>query len=218
MPAVNAVRTLHRLSGAILGLFVIFHIVNHLTALLGIETQSAVMQMGRALYRLPPVEAVLLAAVVVQTVTGAYNLWFTRKHRKRPWATAQAVSGAYLLFFLAVHTSAILTLRGYLGLDTGFYAAASVLAVWPFQLFFIPYYALGVIAFFVHAACVLRRVLAGAGEARERIAFGVIAGGIVASLLIVAAYGGAFYDVTLPLAYLEAFEIVGYGDENDPAQ
>jgi len=53
-------------------------------------------------------------------------------------------------------------------------------------------------ALFVHLACVLRRVAAG-------LAWGSIALGAVAAVLIVAAFSGVFYPVDLPPAYRATF-------------
>ena len=191
-------RTLHRGAAVAAGLYVLVHVLNHLLALDGIETHIAFMQAARKVTRIPAVEALLLAAVAVQAGSGLRLLWRRRGQRRLSFARLQALSGAYLVFFLAVHVVSVLFGRAVLHLDTNFYFAAAGLQVNPYPLFFVPYYGLAVAALFVHLACVLRRVAAG-------LAWGSIALGAVAAVLIVAAFSGVFYPVDLPPAYRATF-------------
>jgi hypothetical protein len=50
--------------------------------------------------------------------------------------------------------SAVLSGRFFLNLDTNFYFGVAGVISFPFNLFFIPYYALAIIAFFAHIACI----------------------------------------------------------------
>lgn len=56
-------------------------------------------------------------------------------------------------FFLVVHVADVVVDRSALGLDTNFYFAAAGFHVWPFGLFFGPYYFLAVITLFTHLGC-----------------------------------------------------------------
>src|SRR5262245_18270456 len=103
------------------------------------------------------------------------------------WPRLQAISDGYLLFFLFVHTSAILGVR-WLGLDSNFYAAAMVLTIPPLPLFYAPYYALGVSAAFAHGACALHFVGLRRGTNLDRICAGLVVGGAGLAVLIVAAF------------------------------
>jgi hypothetical protein len=109
--------------------------------------------------------------------------------------------------FLAVHAGSVLFGRAVLGLDTNFYFAAAGLHVWPYPLFFMPYYGLAVAALFVHLACALRRRLPARvpRAARDRLGWSGIAVGAVLAVLIVAAFSGVFYPVELPPAYRATF-------------
>ena len=191
-------RRLHRAAAIVVGVYVLVHMLNHLLALDGIETHIAFMQVARKITRIPAVEALLLAAVAVQAGSGLRLLWRRRGQRRLSFARLQALSGAYLVFFLAVHVVSVLFGRAVLHLDTNFYFAAAGLQVGPYPLFFVPYYGLAVVALFAHLACVLRRVAAG-------LAWGSIALGAVAAVLIVAAFSGVFYPVDLPPAYRATF-------------
>jgi succinate dehydrogenase/fumarate reductase cytochrome b subunit len=110
------VQVVHRLSGAFLGIFVLLHLANHVTALHGIDAHQTFLTLARTVYRAPPVELLLLASVLVQAITGVIQLRAGWGLRRGFWSRLQAASGGYLLFFLPVHASAILSVR-WLGLD-----------------------------------------------------------------------------------------------------
>lgn len=198
-----ALRRLHRASAIALGAFLVVHTSNHVAALGGIETHRAVMEAARTVYRWPAVEMALLASALVQTGTGSVLAW---RARRRPggWNRLQMLSGLYLAGFLFAHVSAILFIRHGLGLDTDFHAAAMVLTVAPLPIFYAPYYALGVIALFAHAACALRPRLRG--RARAWLPLALLGGGMTAALAAVGAHAGLYYDITLPAPYREAAE------------
>ncbi|WP_075791779.1 hypothetical protein [Massilia putida] len=192
-----APRMLHRAIGTVLAVFVTAHIANHLAALAAVEAHVRFMERARLVYRQPVVEAVLLLCVVLQAASGLRMLWTGRRRRRTVLAWLQAGSGAYLALFLAIHVGAVLVARIAGGLDTNFYFAAAGLHVWPFVLFFTPYYFLAVVALFVHLGCALRR-----GRAVVALAS---AAGIVVAGLIVAALMGSLYPVEIPANYLQTF-------------
>ncbi|CAH0242120.1 hypothetical protein SRABI118_02743 [Massilia sp. Bi118] len=204
---IDLARRLHRIAAALTGLYVLVHLVNHLMALKGIAAHIAFMQGVRTMTRVPAVEALLLAAVALQAGSGLRLLWRRRGQRRLPFDRLQALSGAYLAFFLLVHVASVLLGRMLLRLDTNFYYAAAGLQVRPWPLFFVPYYGLAVAALFVHLACALRRLPAARMPlaARARLAWGGIAFGAVMAVLIVAAFSDVFYDIALPPAYRATF-------------
>lgn len=75
----------------------------------------------------------------MQAASGSWLLARRWKQRRGKVAWLQALSGAYLAFFLMVHVGAVLFGRTVLKLDTNFYYAAAGLYVPPFQFFFAPY-------------------------------------------------------------------------------
>jgi succinate dehydrogenase/fumarate reductase cytochrome b subunit len=204
---IDLARRLHRIAAALTGLYLLVHLVNHLMALKGIAAHIAFMQGVRTMTRVPAVEALLLAAVALQAGSGQRLLWRRRGQRRLLFDRLQALSGAYLAFFLLVHVVSVLLGRTLLRLDTNFYYAAAGLQVRPWPLFFVPYYGLAVAALFVHLACALRRLPAARMPlaSRERLAWGGIAFGAIMAVLIVAAFSGAFYAIALPLAYRATF-------------
>lgn len=63
-------RTLHGFSALFLVAYAAVHIANHLVGLAGIEAHIAFMRDFRSVYRIPVVEAMLLAAVAFQVYSG----------------------------------------------------------------------------------------------------------------------------------------------------
>ena len=199
MHARRWIRIAHRVSAVLLAIFLAAHLLNHVVALGGIAAHLAFMEGARLVYRSPALEPMLLAAVLVQIVTGAEQVragWGTRRGF---WQRTQAASGLYLAFFLANHTFWVLVARVGYGLDSNFYLAATFLTIWPLPLLFAPYYALGVFALFAHLACTAHFRIEG--RAGERVGQAFVACGAVLAGVIVAAFMGAFYDIHLPPAY-----------------
>ncbi|MGL6162681.1 hypothetical protein [Microbulbifer sp.] len=194
---------LHRISALLISLYVVFHLANHLAALGGVETHIAFMQNYRQVYRASLVEPLLLACVLFQVGSGITFIVRRRGQRRGFFDRAQALSGAYLAFFLLFHLSAVLYGRFVQGLDTNFYFAAAGLQPGAYPGFFMPYYALAVLAYFTHLACGLswltRRRLPTV--ARDRAAIGAMALGLLLAVTIVAAFSGVLYPVELPAEY-----------------
>jgi succinate dehydrogenase/fumarate reductase cytochrome b subunit len=196
-----APRRLHRAGGALLAVFVAVHVANHLAALAGVEAHVRFMDAARRVYRQPAVEAVLLLCVVLQAASGLHMLWAGRSRRRGVLPWLQAGSGTYVALFLAIHVGAVLVGRAG-GLDTNFYFAAAGLHVWPFVLFFVPYYFLAVAAFFVHLGCALAR---HAGERRVAVAALAAGMGAMTAALIVTMLAGGIHWVEIPRDYLKTF-------------
>jgi hypothetical protein len=149
-------KKLHYLSGITLSSFIALHLFNHLYSIWGIDKHIALMNLLRVVYRNGLVETLLLVAVLTQIVSGIKLF-----SRKRAFATTffeqlQIQTGLYLAFFLLIHISAVFVGRYYLHLDTNFYFGAAGINIFPLKLFFIPYYALAIMAVFGHLAAVHR--------------------------------------------------------------
>lgn len=189
-------RRIHRLNALALGVFITAHLINHALALAGPAGHIAVMETLRAVYRIVPVEALIVGLFGTQIAIGVVLLL----RGGRPdgqWAWAQVMSGAILAFFLLQHLGAVLLMRLTSNLDTNFYWAASVVSADPVRWYFIPYYWLGLTAIFVHIAAALhfRRI----GSPGIRIGIGVF--GAVFAGLVVTALSGGIYDFALPGEY-----------------
>lgn len=198
-------RRLHRGAGLVVGLFALAHVANHLAALWGVAAHLRFMAAARTVYRQPVAEAVLLACVALQAGSGLRLLRARRKTRAGPLAWTQALSGAYLAAFLAIHVAAVVLGRTLLDLDTNIHFAAAGLQLAPFRYVFAPYYFLAVCALCVHLGCALARRSARGGWRRTwRLAASSVAGAAVAAS-IVAALMGALYPYRVPKAYRDGF-------------
>lgn len=199
----SALRTVHRGSAVVLGLYGLVHLANHLVAVRGVAEHIAFMQAVRTVTRVAAVEALLLVCVALQVATGLVLFAGGWGRRRLPFQRLQAASGAYLAFFLVVHVSSVLVGRFGWGVDTNIYFAAAGLHVAPFPLFFYPYYGLAVVAFAVHLSALPRRLLGRrfGAAAGERIGGAGVVCGLVLAVLILAAFGGAFHPVPIPDTY-----------------
>lgn len=199
-------RRLHCFSALFLTAFAALHLANHLVGLAGVEPHIAFTQSLRVVYRQPVVEALLIAAVVLQIYSGTTFVvrGWKQRHGFMPWL--QAGSGAYLAFFLLNHVGAVLLGRAVFKLDTNFYFAAAGFQITPFQFFFAPYYFLGVLALFTHLGCALYWHLQTQSRSARLLAVALpVAIGATLSLLIVMMLVGALYPVQVPLEYTAPF-------------
>ena len=197
----------HRILACGLGVFLILHFAIHLSAIGGVDIHLRGLMKFQGLYRNWLVEPLLIIAILGQIFIGARLLWRRWKSpTKGFWGWAQILSGAYLVFFFIIHTSAALSTRHIVGLDTNFYWAAGTLQVGGLKYFFAPYYFLGVLSVFTHLAAAIFFGWTGKGAVLSKVILFI--GGIIASL-IVCTFGGVFYDINIPVDYREYFE--GFG-------
>jgi hypothetical protein len=165
------------------------------------------MDSARKIYRIELIEALLLSCVLFQIVSGIWFVLRGWKQRHGAVAWAQALSGAYLAFFLLVHVGAVLFGRSVLKLDTNFYFAAAGFHVPPYQYFFAPYYFLAVLALFTHIGCAIHWQLDEKSRVARRLAvlLPAICGGAV-SLLIVLSLAGMLEPVDIPAKYKATYD------------
>lgn len=197
------IKSLHYFSGIVISVFVAFHLLNHAVSVFGAEQHIAVMKLLRVVYRNVFIETLLLAAVLVQIITG---LWLFNKGRK--WASTffeklQLWSGLYLAIFFVIHLSAVLGGRWVLHLDTNYYFGVAGLNTFPFNLFFIPYYGLAVLSFFGHIATIHQRkmkqsVLGLSPTAQSKFMLGF---GLLFTLFLFYGLTNHFQGVEIPAAY-----------------
>ncbi len=187
-------RLLHLLSASVVGLFLNFHIANHIVGLFGEHRHIAFMAAGRHVYRSLPVEAVLLGLFGWQALSGVALVIRGWRTRVGAIAWAQAASGLYLALFLCIHVTAVLSGRAY-GIDTDFRFAAQGMHI-GLAWFFVPYYSLAVLAIFTHLGCALYWISQGQNRPPQPWIVGVSAAvGGVLGLLIIASLGGVFFPV-----------------------
>jgi len=147
----------HYLSGILLIFFILGHLLNHAMIFVSVEAHLQFMDAYRKIYRFPPVEFLLLGAVLFQVTSGTRLIWLKWRHVESVWDRLQIVSGMYFIYFLIVHPGAVMFGRYVLDLDTNLYFGAAVLNVKPLLYFFVFHYGLAIVAFFTHIACVHRK-------------------------------------------------------------
>ncbi|HEX9323269.1 MAG TPA: hypothetical protein VF913_14305 [Xanthobacteraceae bacterium] len=196
-PRAPALRTAHGISAAaILLIFLVPHIANHLTAIWSIDGHKTVMRVLRHVYRTDIVQPLLLALVTFQIASGV-ALWRARMRIEADlFGTMQTAAGIYLAVFIVSHLIAVFVLgRMVMKVDTDFLFASGaptglLYDAWNVRL--IPHYSLAVWALFVHLACGLR-VLLSHGisiSAANRFAWSMIGlGAAVAATIILSMCG-----------------------------
>ena len=145
-------RVAHGISAALIACFVLFHLFNHLTGLLGgADLHAAVMKAGRTVYRASFIEPVLVALLFFQIASGFLLFWRWSALKADLFRTFQIGSGLYLAMFLLAHmNSAFLSARAVHHIETNWAWAAGLptgLIRDPWNIRLLPHYAFG--AFFV---------------------------------------------------------------------
>lgn len=206
------IKQAHRRVAGFLGIFLFLHFATHFAALGGIESQALVLNAGRALYRIPLVEIALFAAFVTQIGLGIALLrQINRRPQKGAWHWAQFASGAYLAYFIVMHSSAALISRWSFDLDTNFYWPAGTLILAPLKYVFAPYYTLAITAIVTHLMAALHF-----RKPQQWHGYALIVGPL-ASVGILLGYSGLLYPVTLSQPYLDYFEFYGAEPPNGDA-
>jgi hypothetical protein len=148
------IKKIHYISGLTITIFVGLHLFNHVCSILGADKHIEIMNLFRHFYRNILVETILLLAVLVQIISGLNLFTTNRKTAITTFDKLHIWTGLYLAFFFIIHMCAVLGGRIFLHLDTNFYFGVAGLNTFPLNLFFIPYYALAIISFFGHIACI----------------------------------------------------------------
>src|SRR5437762_7772476 len=190
VPAVGGWRVVHGMTAAVLSLYVVFHLTNHLFGLIGPEAHAAVMKIGRVVYRSAVGEPLLVAAMLFQIGTGLFLAWRWSAAAHDFQRTYQVASGVYLSVYILGHMNSVFVYaRTFLGIPTDWNFAIGaptglIHDAWNIRL--LPHYALG--AFFVlsHLASGLRVVLIAHGVDR-RVANHLWGTGVAISVVISAA-------------------------------
>lgn len=194
---VPRLRVFHGAMAAILVLFVVFHLGNHLVGLAGPETHARVMDFGRTVYRSGVVEPILIGLLLTQIVTGGRLAWNWTSGGGDIFRTLQVGSGVYVGAFIITHlNSALISARAIRGIPTNWAWASGapeglLMDSWNIRL--VPHYAFGVFFVLLHLCLGLRIVLISHGvsvrAAGRMLAFGAAGSGIVAFTIIAALMG-----------------------------
>lgn len=202
-PVVVRWRVAHGVVGAIILLYVGFHIFNHLFGLIGPEAHATVMEMGRKFYRAPLIEPLLVALMLFQIFSGGYLAWRWSVLPLDFHKTFQLASGFYLSVFILGHMNSVfIYARMYLGIRTGWDFATGaptglIHDAWNIRL--LPHYLLGVFFVLAHLSSGLRVVLMAHGTHRstaDRIwIVCTSASALIAAAIIVGMCGGRISSV-----------------------
>jgi hypothetical protein len=166
-PSVGRWRVAHGITGAIILLYVGFHIINHLFGLVGPEAHAAVMEAGRKVYRAPLVEPLLVTLMLFQVAGGLYLAWRWSASALDFQKTFQIASGFYLSMFILGHMNSVFFYaRRVLGIPTDWAFATGaptglIHDAWNIRL--LPHYLLGVFFVLAHLGSGLRVVLLAHG-------------------------------------------------------
>jgi hypothetical protein len=196
-------KRIHYISGITLSIFIGLHLANHAVSVLGEEAHLKTMTLLRHVYRNRIVESFLLLAVAVQITSGLRLFFSKRKGVNGLFDQLQIWTGLYLAFFLLVHVSAILVGRLVLHLDTNLYFGAAGINTFPFNLFFIPYYSLAIMAIWGHIAAVHRKKMTANvfGLSPKIQAKLLLYSGFILTVLILYGLTNHFAGITIPEEY-----------------
>lgn len=196
-------KKLHYLSGITITIFVAIHLFNHGMSIFGAEKHIEMMNTLRLFYRNMLVETILLIAVLIQIISGLKLFKVNRRGASSFFDKLHVWTGLYLAFFFIIHVSAVLAGRLLLNLDTNFYFGAAGLNTFPFNLFFIPYYALAILSFFGHIAALHSKKMKQSvwGLSPRKQAMAILVFGIILTLGILYGLTNHFNGVSLPKEY-----------------
>lgn len=156
-------RILHGVSGAIVSIFILFHVFNHLFGLVSPEVHGAIMEMGRIVYRSTLIEPVLIAALLFQIATGLRLAWTWSEISVDRFRVFQVASGVFLSVFILGHMNSVFFYaRTFLDIPTDWAFAAGLpsgVIFDPWNIRLVPHYALGVFLVLAHLCSGLRVVM-----------------------------------------------------------
>ncbi|MET3022520.1 hypothetical protein [Flavobacterium hydatis] len=194
------IKKLHYVSGLIITVFIGLHLFNHTWSILGAEKHIEIMNTLRLFYRNIIIESILLLAVFVQIFSGLKLFKINRKIATSNFEKIQIWSGLYLAIFFIIHLSAIFIGRLILNLDTNFYYGVAGLNTFPYNLFFIPYYALAILSFFGHIASVhnkkMKQSVFGISPHKQSIA--ILIFGMILTVIIFCGLTNYFNGIAIP--------------------
>jgi len=169
--AMPALRVAHGLAGAIVLLFIAFHLFNHLFGLAGPQVHAQVMEIGRTVYRSSFVEPVLVIALLFQVFSGLRLAWNWSSVGSDNYRIFQVGSGVFLAVFILGHLNAVFVFaRTYAGIETGWdFASGDPVGMIrdPWGIRLLPHYAIGVFFIITHLFSGLRVVMLAHGVSKS---------------------------------------------------
>jgi hypothetical protein len=179
---------------AILGVFLGFHLVNHLAGLIGPDAHRSLMKSVHAIYGSAFVEPLLVATLLFQVASGSFLAWRHLRARTDAFRIFQIAAGVYLAFFILGHMNSVF-------IYARSWSAPPIVTDWSFATSeawggliksgwsnrLIPHYALGVFFVVAHIGAGLRIAMIGHGLSKkwaDRTMLGAAAAALLLSLAI----------------------------------
>jgi hypothetical protein len=194
-PDVARGRVAHGLVAAIVAVFVLFHIANHLFLLIGTDAHTAVAHLGETVYRARYVELLLVLLMLFMCASGLFLAWRWSASESRHdfYRTFQIASGIYVLLYIVGHMNSVfIYARLFLGIPTDWAFAVGaptgmIHDAWNIRL--LPHYALGVFFVLAHLTTGLRSILLAHGGNRTAVnhiwRIGAVSAGAIATAIII---------------------------------
>jgi len=176
---------------AILILFILPHLGNHLTGIISGAAHIRVMKLARLDYRNAVIEPLLLTLIAFQLISGFVLVKRKLARAGDFFATLQTMTGVYVGIYLLAHMTAAFSARG-AGTDTNWNWLTDNdqgLLVHLSSFTLVAHYWVGPVAIVTHVACGLRNVMMEhgiSGVAAARMAWSLIGLGVAASSVILA--------------------------------
>ena len=194
-------KTLHRITAILLLLFILAHIGNHVAAAFGPKTYNSYLATVRIVYRNPIIEPLLITLVGIQMISG-FNLIiksFQRDAKRSLLSWLEFFSAIVFVLFIVIHLSAIAVTRFYFEIQTDFYWVAEMFRAGALQPYIIGFHFLGIMAVTVHSGIGIKYLFdaMGLGKNGRTVAVSIIAVGLGASIIAIAAYSGKLYPIEL---------------------
>jgi hypothetical protein len=192
-------RVVHGITAfGIVAIFLVLHLSNHLTFILGPDTYRTVMKAVRHVYRQEVLQPLLVALFLFQVGSGVYLATNAVAQPMDRFRTFQIASGIFLAAYVLGHMNSVFVYaRLYLGIDSDWAFATGAPAglvkdAWNIRL--VPHYGLGVFFVLSHLAAGVRAVLLAHGVTRrfaDRFLIGsATAAGLAAFVIMLGMCGG----------------------------
>lgn len=197
------IKKIHSFSALVITIFVSIHLLNHLYSILGAAQHIELMTNLRLIYRNVFVETILILSVFIQIISGIKLFIDKRKIALTHFDKIQLWSGLYLAVFFTFHLTAVFIGRHFLNLDTNFYFGVAGLNLFPFNLFFIPYYGLAILSFFGHIASIHYKKMKHSifGLSPRKQSFVILTFGFILTIILFYGLTNRFHGIVIPTEY-----------------
>ena len=189
----------HRIAAFALTCFVFVHVGHHVSAAFGIDVHRAYGDVVLPYYQHPYAEPALIVVLFLQAVTGVGLAMESAKRLERRSISSwvELIAGFYFFVFISIHLAAVFVTRYHYGGQTDFFWAAELMKDSAMTPVMIGFHFLGVVAIFIHLGLGLKYFgeAVGAAKAGRELAWTIIAIGVAAAAVGVAAYSGVFFSI-----------------------